>query len=324
MNPNEADLISFWRQFFTGAMPPLVKRLRSVGSEAAAVLGRDLGKVAVRYLLAQGGATPDVSLAGGNRIDRRTLWSPPLLALDFRQPLLDWMARAAVGKLSDGAQPQGTLGTGDEIALLMIADELAQRPRADLPLAQVVRRGALAWLVHGGTQAPALPPDESFDDALFFVRGRLARAWLDHDPVFPRLGPPLGLAAMLERAEQRALAWQRLSARIQSHQRYDLLAPVCTCADRLWQRMDVDRMVSRVEEVGRFPGESPRQDAYQRLLQAYAWLADLETWAETSRQTSRYDDGFVPQEVFKAYHSPISPHARTQSRRLLEQLRRTL
>ncbi len=324
MNPNEADLISFWRQFFTGAMPPLVKRLRSVGSEAAALLGRDLGKLAVRYLLAQGGATPDVSLAGDRRIDRRTLWSPPSLALDFRQPLLDWMARSAVGKLPEDATPEGALGTGGEIVLLMIADELAQRPRADLPLAQATRRGALAWLVHGGAQAPALPPDESFDDALFFVRGRLARAWLARDPVFPRSGPPLGLAALLERAEQRALAWQRLRERIESHQRYDLLAPVCECADRLWQRMDADRMVSRVEEVGRFPGESPRQDAYQRLLSAYAWLADLETWSEKSRQTSRYDDGFVRQEVFKAYHGHISPNARTQSRRLLEQLHRTL
>jgi len=323
MNRNEAELILFWRQFLAGEMPPLLRGLGYVGPETSAVLATGLARLAVRYLLGQGGAHPDVSLAGGRRIDRRALWTEPLLALEIRRALIDRLARLAVaGKAAEG--PAEDLGTGGEVVLLMVADELASRPRSDLLLATVAGCGALAWLVHGTADDHPLPEGEDFCDLLFFARGRVAAAWLQLDPVVGAAGPSLGLPSMLERADQRARIWARYRACMQAPQRFDLLAPLCAAATSLWARHDADGLLARVEDMGRFAGESPRQDAYRRLLRAYQWLADLEDWAAQARQISRYDDRFARWGVGLAYtgRMPAATHAQTS--RLLAQLRRTL
>jgi hypothetical protein len=322
MKPDEAELLLFWRQFFAGATPPLVRRLAAVGPEAAALLGRGLSRMAVRYLLEQGGAHPDVSLGDGRRSNRRALWSEPFVVLDFRQPLFEWLARTATGRRRSEGTPD--LGAGGEVALLAIADELVQRPRADLPPEVATTQGALAWLVHGGAKPPVFHGSPAFDDALFFARGRLARAWLALDPVGPGTATVFGLESMLELADQRKLAWQRLHARVLAGKRYDLVAPICAAAAALWQDMDAERLLARVEEIGRFAGESPRQAAYQRLLDAYAWLADLESWAAEARRTGQFDDDFARWQVFLAYWRRVPERARVQSNRLLALLRRTL
>ncbi|MBN2576081.1 MAG: hypothetical protein JXP73_16075 [Deltaproteobacteria bacterium] len=323
MKRDEAELILFWRQFFAGAMPPLLRRLAAIGPEATPALARGLARASVRYLLAQGGAHPDVSLGNGQRTNQRALWSAPFIALDFRKPLLAWLAQTATGRKPRG-RAEHDLGAGGEIILLMIADELAQRPRADLPLDIATTEGALAWLVHGGQEPPAFQGGPTLDDALFFARGRLARAWLALDPLGPASATILGIENVLELAEQRKLAWQRLRGRVVTNRRYDLVAPICAAAAALWQDMDAERLVARIEEIGRFAGESPRQAAYQRLSAAYAWLADLESWAEEARRTGQFHDDFARWQVFLAYYRRVPEHARAQSSRLLALLRRTL
>jgi hypothetical protein len=323
LNPDEAELVSFWCQFLAGAMPPLVRRRASLGPEAGALLARGLSRVTVRYLLAQGGGCPDVSLVGDQRDSQRALWSRPFVALDFRRPLLAWLAHAATGA-PDAGEAAEPVGAGGETVLLMIADELALRPRADLPLATVTRRGALAWLAHGGRDTPAFPDDPAFDDLVFFARGRLALAWCMRDPVGGSAGPANGLESLLERVDERAAAWRILRARVLAGKRYDALALLCTAAAVLWQRLAADQLLARVEEAGRFTGESARQAVYRRLLDAYAWLADLEAWAAEARRTSQYDDDFARWQVYLAHYRRIPESARRQGSRLLARLRRTL
>jgi hypothetical protein len=321
MNRGEAELILFWRQFLAGEMPPLVRGLSIVSSEAAATLAAGLVRLVVRYLLAQGGAHPDVSLAGDRRINQRALWTEPLLALDFRQPLFNLLAHLA-RKGTPPTESAEDLGAGGEVVLLMIADELASRPRPDLLLPTVTARSALAWLVHGGAGDHGLPDSSPFEDALFFARGRLARAWLALDPVSRTTSPTLGM--LLERANERARAWARYRECVLAHRRFDLLAPLCAAPTALWAAIDADRLLARVEDIGRFAGESPRQDAYQRLLACYGWLADLEDWAAEARQLSRYDDEFDRWQVYLAYYGRMPEATHGQSTRLLAQLRRTL
>jgi hypothetical protein len=322
MNRGEAELILFWRQFLAGEMPPLVRGLRSVSAQAAAALTAGLTRVAVRYLLEQGGAHPDVSLANDRRSNQRALWTEPVLALDFRPALFDVLAHLArAGMLP--AEATGELGSGGEVVLLMIADELASRPRADLLLATVTKRGSLAWLAHGGPDDRPFPEDATFEDSLFFVRGRLARAWPALDPVLATTGTTLHL--MLERADQRAMVWARYRELVLRNRRFELLAPLCAAATSLWAHTDADRLLARVEEIGRFAGESPRQDAYRRLLGCYQWLADLQDWAAQARAASPYDDeDFRRWQVYLAYYGRMPETAHVQSGRLTEQLRRTL
>jgi hypothetical protein len=323
MKRSEAEFVFFWRQLLAGEFPPLARRLAKVDPEASAALVTGLARLVVRYLLAQGGAHPDESLTSDRRFSQRALWSAPHLTLDFRQPLLALLAQlAATGKSQ--LETTDDLGVGGEVALLMIADELALRPRADLPLQTLASCGALAWLAHGCEGDRPLPAGAGFEDALFFARGRLATAWLELDPVCGRAGPSLGLPTLLARADQRARVWSRYRERVWSSRRFDLLAPLCAAATTLWASTDADALMARVEEMGRFAGESPRQDAYQRLLAAYQWMEDLEDWAAQARSIGPYDEEHYRWQVYLAYYGRMPKSTHQQSTRLLAQLRRTL
>jgi len=92
--------------------------------------------------------------------------------------------------------------------------------------------------VHGGAGDRPLPDSTAFEDALFFARGRLARAWLEFDPLLRAASPTLN--PLLERANQRALAWARYRECVLAHRRFDLLAPLCAAATALWAAIDAD------------------------------------------------------------------------------------